>query len=63
MTTSVLQIKYLPPVLVQEDEECGGALSPWGNKCKAKQNIWRELDNKESSIHLMTVEQIHQRWA
>ena len=52
-----------PPVLVQEDEERGGALSPWGNKCKAKQNIWRELDNKESSIHLMTVEQIHQRWA
>ena len=29
----------------------GGALSPCGNnKCKSKQNIWRELDNKESSI-------------
>jgi hypothetical protein len=53
-----------PQVLVPRDaSECGETLSPWGNKCKAKQNIWRELDDKESSIHLMTVEQIHQKWA
>ena len=45
---------------VSQNEE---ALSPWGNNCKAKQSIWKELDNPQSSIHLMTVEQIHQRWA
>ena len=37
--------------------------SPWGNKCKAKQKIWKELDDPQSSIHLMTPEQIHQKWA
>ena len=53
-----------PTLLVQEGaSECGETMSPWGNKCKAKQNIWRELDDKESSIHLMTLEQIHQKWA
>ena len=36
---------------------------PWGNKRKAKQLIWKELDNTESSIYLMTVEQIHLKWA
>jgi hypothetical protein len=42
---------------------CGEPLSKWGNKCKTKQNLWREPDDKESSIYLMTVEQIHQKWA
>ena len=42
-----------------EDSNAEAPLSPWGNKCKAKLEIWKELDDPLSAIHLMEVDQIH----
>lgn len=56
------QQQLSPDAQSSVDEESSQS-SPWGNKCKAKQNIWKELDDPQSSIHLMTVEQIHKKWA
>jgi hypothetical protein len=55
--------QQLSPDAQRSDNEESSQPSPWGNKCKAKQNIWKELDDPQSSIHLMTVEQIHKKWA
>ena len=41
----------------------GTPLSPWGNKCKAKIQIWKELSDPLSPIHFMEVGQIHKKWA
>lgn len=38
-------------------------LSPWNNKCRAKRQIWKELDDPLSAIHFLRVEQIHRKWA
>jgi len=63
---SIQAQRQLSPVAAAAQDntsEIENTVSPWGNKCKAKQAIWRELDDKDSSIHLMTKEQIHQKWA
>ena len=47
----------------EEGSEAESPLSPWNNKCKAKLQIWKELDDPLSAIHLMDVQQIHKKWA
>ena len=51
------QRQLSPPVAAAAQDntsENENVVSPWGNKCKAKQAIWRELDDKDSGIHLMS---------
>ncbi len=47
----------------KEDDKADAPLSPWNNKCKAKLQIWKELDDPLSAIHFMDVQQIHKKWA
>jgi len=47
---SIQAQRQLSPVAAAAQDntsEIENTVSPWGNKCKAKQAIWRELDDKD----------------